>query len=64
MKEIYNENATKANITRDNVYTNTRHNYIEHDPSKPITTKTKKKGIDKYANPQTTSDRSNSVSIV
>ena len=44
MEEIDNENATKYNATRDNVYTiqtiETHANkYIEHVPSKPTTTR-------------------------
>ena len=59
MKEIDNENATKANVTRNSVYTihtTQLHNnkYIEHDPSKPTTTSMRKIGIDKYANVQIT----------
>ena len=60
-KAIYNENAAKANATRDNVYsietieklTNT---YIEHESSKPTTINMREKWIDKYANTQTASD--------
>ena len=38
MKEIDNQNAMKANAKRINVYKIHTNNYIEHDPSKPITT--------------------------
>ena len=50
MKELDNENATKANAIRDNVYT--RHKYIEHDPSRLTTTSMMEKWIDKFANAQ------------
>ena len=43
MKEIDNENATKANTTIDNVYKIHTDNNIEHDPSKPITTSMREK---------------------
>ena len=61
MKEIDNENATKAKAIRDNVYTidtieKLTNTYIEHEPSKPTTTNLREKEIDKYANTQTTSD--------
>ena len=55
MKELYNENSTKAKATRGNVYTvNTTqkhtNKYIKHDPSKSTTTSTREKEIDKSAN--------------
>ena len=37
MKEIDNENATKAKATRDIVYTIYTNKYIEHDQRKPTT---------------------------
>ena len=57
MKEIDNENAMKANATRDNV--NTMHTKqihtnksIEHDSSKLTTTSMREKGLGKYAKAQ------------
>ena len=50
MKEIDNQNTTKATATRDNEYKIHTNNYIEHDPSKPITISMSEKGIDKYQN--------------
>ena len=38
MKDIDNDNAAKANATRDNIYTIHINKCIEHDPSKPATT--------------------------
>ena len=45
----------KANATRDDVYTIHKtqihtNKYIEHDPSKPITTSIREKWKDKYTN--------------
>ena len=57
MKEIDNENSTKAKATKDNVYVIHTNKQIGHDPSKPTTTSMKEKGIVKYANVQTTIDR-------
>ena len=37
MIEIDNENTTKTNTTRDNVYTISINKYIEHSPSKTTT---------------------------
>ena len=55
MKKIDNENATKANAARSNVYTTLHTNkYIEHDPSKSTTISMREKRIDKYMNAQTT----------
>ena len=39
MKEVDNEKVTKANATRDNVYTIHTNKYIEHNPSKSTTTR-------------------------
>ena len=52
IKEIDSENTTKANATRDNVYTIHTiqmhlNKYIEHDPSKPTTTSMSEKRIAK-----------------
>ena len=48
VKKIDNVNTTKANATRGSVYTIHTNKYIEHDPSKPITTSIREK--DKYQN--------------
>ena len=58
MKEIDDENATKANAIRGNAYTKhttqiCTNKYIEHVPSKRTITSMREKGIDKYANAQT-----------
>ena len=37
MKEIDNQNATKANGTRDNAYKIRTNKYIENEPSEPMT---------------------------
>ena len=50
VKEIDNQNATKANSTRYNAYKIHTNKYIEHDQSKPITTSMKEKGTHKYEN--------------
>ena len=52
VKEIDNENATKAKAPRGNVYT--IHTTQIHPTLKPITTSMRKKGIDKYANATST----------
>ena len=53
MKEIDNENVMKANATRDNAYTIHAtqihsNKYIEHDPSKPTTTRDGKRDRQVY----------------
>ena len=53
VKQIDNQSATKANATRDNAYNIHTNKYIEHDPSKPITTSMREKGKDKYENAHT-----------
>ena len=40
----------KANATIDNAYEIYTNKYIEHDPSKQITTSIREKGINKYEN--------------
>ena len=53
MREIDNENATKAYATRGDVYTIHTNKYTEHVPSKPTTTSMREKGINKYTKAQT-----------
>ena len=48
VKEIANENTTKAKATRGNVYT--IHTTQIHRTRKPTTTEMREKMIDKYAN--------------
>ena len=50
VKAIDNQNATKANATRDNAYIIHTNKYIEQDSSKPITTNIREKGTDKCEN--------------
>ena len=50
LTEINNQNVTKANATRDSAYKIHTNKYIEHHPSKPITTSMREKGTDKYKN--------------
>ena len=57
MKEIDNKNIKKSNETRDNVYIIHTTQNFEHNTSKPTTTREKGKGINKFANDQTTSGR-------
>ena len=58
--ELHNENATKMNTARDNVYTNIRNKYTILNKSNTIQVNQqqqswREKGIHKYANAQTTS---------
>ena len=48
VKETENQDATKANATRDNAYKLHTTKYIEHDPNKTITTSMREKGMDNY----------------
>ena len=50
LKEICNQNATKAKAVRDNAYKILTNKYIEQDPCKPIIASMKEQGIDKYKN--------------
>ena len=52
MKETDNQNATKANATRDNAYKLHTNKCIEQDPNKRITTSMREKGMDNYENAQ------------
>ena len=47
LKEINNQNATKANVTRANAYKIYTNKYIKHHPSKPIAISMR---TDKYKN--------------
>ena len=44
VKEMDNQNATKASATKDNVCKIHPNKYIVHNSSKPITTNKRKKG--------------------
>ena len=50
VKEIDNQNATKSNATRGKASKINTNKYIEHDQSKPITTRMREKWTDKYNN--------------
>ena len=50
VKEIDNQNATKANATRGNAYEIYTNKHIKHDPSEPITISIREKATDRYKN--------------